>query len=50
MSNILLGIAIVLFIFAAFGAAFLGLNFVAAGLAFFAASFLTIQRGTPPNA
>ena len=48
-SRILLGIAILLFIFVAFNTEFLGLNFTGAGLAFLAASFFNwVDRG--PNA
>ncbi len=49
INRILLGIAVLLFIFVAFNTEFLGLNFTGAGLAFLAASFFNWwDRG--PNA
>lgn len=38
--RILVLVAVICFILAAFGVSFLGLNFIAVGLAFFAGSFL----------
>ncbi len=51
MVNVILTvIGVVLFLFAAFGAAFMDLNLLALGLVFFAASFIPFNRGNPPNA
>lgn len=47
---IFLVVALLLFLFAAFGGAILDINLVALGLAFFVASFLVVDRGVPPNA
>ncbi len=50
LNTVLLIVAIILFIFVAFNADFLGLNFTGAGLAFLAASFFNYSRDRGPNA